>query len=125
MAGQTAAQKAAEEKAAAQKAAEEQAAADKAAAEEQAEAEKAAAEKSAEQAGAAQAPSEQPGGDTEQSEEAEPERDLYEVVGAAVVLRTEDGFERYFYRGAPLDGAAFAQSSIDHAIANGLIAATE
>ncbi|MEV8336980.1 hypothetical protein [Leucobacter sp. NPDC077196] len=89
---------------AAQKAAGEKAAADAAA---------------AEQLGGADAPS------VESDSEIEPERDLYLVTGAAVVLRTDDGFERYLYRGANVDGAAFSQSSIDHAISNGLIAGTE
>ena len=109
MAAPTAAQKAAAEKAAADRAAEEKAAAEKAAADAAA----------AEQPGGTNAPS------VESDTEIEPERDLYLVTGAAVVLRTDDGFERYLYRGAIVDGVAFSQSSIDHAISNGLIAETE
>lgn len=44
------------------------------------------------------------------------------VVGAAVVLRSDDGSERYLYRGAPVDPAAFSKDSIKHATATGLIA---
>ncbi len=44
------------------------------------------------------------------------------VIGAAVVLRTDDGSERYLYRGAPVDPAAFSKDSIKHATATGLIA---
>lgn len=44
------------------------------------------------------------------------------VVGAAVVLRAEDGNERYLYRGAPVDPAAWSKDSIKHATAVGLIA---
>lgn len=114
MAAPTAAQKAAAEKAAEDRAAEEKAAEDRAAEE------KTAADRTA---------AEQPSGtnmpSAESESELEQERDLYLVTGAAVVLRTDDGFERYLYRGAIVDGAAFSQSSIDHAISNGLIAETE
>lgn len=45
----------------------------------------------------------------------------YTVTGAAVVLRTDDGAERYLYRGAPVDDSAFAKHSIKHAVSVGLI----
>ena len=45
----------------------------------------------------------------------------YKVTGAAVVLRTDDGAERYFYRGAPVDDSAFSEDSIKHAVSVGLI----
>lgn len=108
MAGQTSAQKAAAERTAAEKAAAEKAAAEREAAE------KAAAARA--EAANTQAPA---------VPAAEPDRSLYTVTGAAVVLRTDDGFERYLYRGAVVDGAAFSQDSIDHAISNNLIAGTE
>ncbi|WGD38479.1 hypothetical protein [Lysinibacter sp. HNR] len=96
MAGQTAAQKAAEEKAA------------KEAAEKAAKA--AEAEKAAVVAAAA---------------EVEPKATLYTVTGAAVVLRMSDGQERYLYRGAVVNGAEFAQSSIQHGVSIGLIKASD
>lgn len=43
------------------------------------------------------------------------------VTGAAVVLRADDGSERYLYRGAPVDTAAFSKDSIKHAKSVGLI----
>jgi hypothetical protein len=46
----------------------------------------------------------------------------YVVVGAAVVLRADDGSERYLYRGAPVNADAFSKASIKHAVAVGLIA---
>ncbi|MGV8912235.1 MAG: hypothetical protein ACOH14_06405 [Rhodoglobus sp.] len=102
-------QVAADEKAAADlKAVEEQAAAEKAAAEKKAEAEKVAAEK---KAAADQAAADKP----------EPKPKGYVVTGAAVILRTEDGGERYLYRGAPIDSGAFAKESIKHAVSVGLI----
>lgn len=45
----------------------------------------------------------------------------YKVTGAAVVLRGDDGSERYLYRGAPVDGGAFSKDSIKHALSVGLI----
>lgn len=45
----------------------------------------------------------------------------YTVTGAAVVLRTDDGAERYLYRGAPVDDSAFSKDSIKHAVSVGLI----
>lgn len=45
----------------------------------------------------------------------------YTVTGAAVVLRTDDGAERYLYRGAPVDEGAFSKDSIKHAVSVGLI----
>lgn len=45
----------------------------------------------------------------------------YKVTGAAVVLRTDDGAERYLYRGAPIDDGAFSKDSIKHAVSVGLI----
>lgn len=58
--------------------------------------------------------------DAEATEEVEETR--YKVVGAAVVLRADDGSERYLYRGAPVDPAVWAEDSIEHATAVGLIA---
>lgn len=87
---------AAEKKAAADKAASDKAASDKAAAD------KAAADKAA-----AAEPETKPLG--------------YKVTGAAVVLRTDDGAERYLYRGAPVDDGAFSKDSIKHAVSVGLI----
>ncbi|WDH80196.1 hypothetical protein PTQ19_07130 [Microbacterium esteraromaticum] len=96
------AEQTAEQKAAAAKAAEEQAAAEQAKKDAEA---KAAAEAKAK---AAQKPAAKPNG--------------LKVVGAAVVLRADDGSERYLYRGATVDAAAFSKDSIKHAIAVGLIA---
>ena len=45
----------------------------------------------------------------------------YTVTGPAVVLRTDDGAERYLYRGAPVDDSAFSKDSIKHAVSVGLI----
>lgn len=45
----------------------------------------------------------------------------YKVKGAAVVLRADDGSERYLYRGAPVDDSAFSKDSIKHALSVGLI----
>lgn len=45
----------------------------------------------------------------------------YVVTGAAVVLPTEDGSERYLYRGAPI-GDGFTKEGIKHALSVGLIA---
>jgi hypothetical protein len=50
-----------------------------------------------------------------------PEPKGYVVVGAAVVLPTEGGSERYLYRGAPV-GSGFTKDGIKHALAVGLIA---
>lgn len=45
----------------------------------------------------------------------------YVVTGAAVVLPTESGSERYLYKGATV-GAGFTKNGIKHALAVGLIA---
>lgn len=92
--------------AAGQKTAEEQAAEAKAAAESAA-AEKAAVEKAAADAAAAAKPEIKPKG--------------YTVIGAATVMRAEDGSERYLYKGAPFDGAAFSKDSVKHNLSVGLI----
>jgi len=48
----------------------------------------------------------------------------YQVTGAAVVLRTEDGSERYLYQGALVrDG--FKAESIEHALSVGLLSEFE
>lgn len=92
----------------AEQTAEQKAAADKAAAEKQAADEKAKQEADAKAAAAAR-PATKPA-------------EGLKVVGAAVVLRADDGSERYLYRGAPVDRAAFSKDSIKHATAVGLIA---
>ena len=46
----------------------------------------------------------------------------YVVTGAAVVLPTVDKSERYLYRNAPVDTAAFTPEGIKHALGLGLIA---
>lgn len=46
----------------------------------------------------------------------------YVVAGAAVVLPTVDKSERYLYRNAPVDTAAFTPEGIEHALSIGLIA---
>ena len=76
-------------------------------AEKQAADEKAASEKAAADKVAAAKPQTKPKG--------------YMVTGAAVVLRTDEGAERYLYRGAPVDDSAFSKDSIKHAISVGLI----
>lgn len=81
--------------------------AEKQAADEKAASEKAAADKVAADAAAAAKPQTKPKG--------------YMVTGAAVVLRTDDGSERYLYRGAPVDDSAFSKDSIKHAVSVGLI----
>lgn len=43
------------------------------------------------------------------------------VVGAAVVLGTPDGSERYLYEGAVVPAEAFREDSVKRAIANGLV----
>lgn len=43
------------------------------------------------------------------------------VLGAAVVLRTSDGSERYLYRGATVDTGSFDKDSVKHATSIGLI----
>lgn len=43
------------------------------------------------------------------------------VLGAAVVLRTADGSDRYLYAGAPIVAAQFDKASIKHATSIGLI----
>jgi hypothetical protein len=48
-----------------------------------------------------------------------------EVIGAAVVLGTSDGSERYLYRGAVVARSAFTKASITHAIDLGLVAEVE
>ena len=103
---------------AAEQTAEQKAAADKAAAEKQAADEKAkqdAATKAAAGKAAADAKVNASTDSTKKSKS-------FKVVGAAVVLRSEDGSERYLYRGAPVDPAAWSKDSIKHATAVGLIA---
>jgi hypothetical protein len=102
-----AAEQTAEQKAAADKAAEKQAADEKA---KQDAAAKAAADKAAADAKA------------KASTDSTKKSRSFKVVGAAVVLRAEDGSERYLYRGAPVDPAAWSKDSIKHATAVGLIA---
>ena len=46
----------------------------------------------------------------------------YVVTGAAVVLPTVDKSERYLYRNAPVDAAAFTPEGIKHAVSLGLVA---
>jgi hypothetical protein len=103
MAAQAAADKAAEAKA------EEEAAA-KAAAEQKAAEEKAAADKAA--ADATAKPASKPAAKAKR----------YVVTGAAVVLPTVDKSERYLYRNAPVDPAAFTPEGIKHALGLVLIA---
>lgn len=43
------------------------------------------------------------------------------VIGAAVVLRTEDGGERYLYQDAVVSAAGFKDESVSRAIDNGLV----
>lgn len=43
------------------------------------------------------------------------------VIGAAVVLRTKDGGERYLYRGAVIPPGIFTDDSVKHAVSVGLI----
>jgi len=101
------------QKSAGQVSADEKAAAELKVAAEQAEAEKAAEEKKTadEKAAAEKAAADKP--------ETKPKG--YLVTGAAVILRTEDGGERYLYRGAPVDSGAFAKESIKHSLSIGLI----
>lgn len=106
-----AAEQTAEQKAAAEKASAEKQAADQKAKQE-AEA-KAAADAEAKAAADAKAKADADGGSKSKT---------LKVVGAAVVLRAEDGSERYLYRGAPVDPAAWSKDSIKHATAVGLIA---
>lgn len=47
------------------------------------------------------------------------------IKGAAAVLKTVDGGERYVYRGAVLDPAAFESDSVKHAIKAGLVERVE
>ena len=97
-ADQTAAQKAADEKAAAEaKAAEEQ---------------KAAEEKARQEAEAGKAGPKTRAATTSKG---------HRVIGAAVVLRTKDKAERYLYRGAVVPDGVFADDSIKHALSVGLI----
>lgn len=49
----------------------------------------------------------------------------YRVTGAAVVLRTVDGTERYLYRGAPFPAGVFTADSVERAVANSLVSETE
>lgn len=46
------------------------------------------------------------------------------VTGAAAVLRTPSGTERYLYRNTPVPEGEFTDESVKHAIAAGLITAT-
>ena len=41
----------------------------------------------------------------------------HKVVGAAVVLATEDRSERYLYRGTVFPASAFTEASVAHAVA--------
>lgn len=43
------------------------------------------------------------------------------VTGAAVVLRTVDGGERYLYRGAPVPAGEYDKDSVKHARSIGLV----
>lgn len=95
---------------AAEQTAEQKAAAEKAAAEKQAAEAKAADEKA--KADAAAKPQSKPATKTKR----------YVVTGAAVVLPTVDKSERYLYRNAPIDPAAFTPEGIKHALSIGLIA---
>lgn len=95
----------AEQKAAADKAAAEKQAAEQKAAEDKAAADKAAADASAKPASKATAKAKR-----------------YVVTGAAVVLPTVDKSERYLYRNAPVDAAAFTPEGIKHAVSLGLVA---
>lgn len=49
----------------------------------------------------------------------------HKVVGAAVVLTTEDRSERYLYRGTAFPAAAFTEASVAHAVKLGLVAAVK
>ena len=98
---------------AAEQTAEQKAAADKAAAEKQA------ADEKAKQDVAAKAPAD---AKAKASTDSTKKSKSFKVVGAAVVLRAEDGSERYLYRGAPVEPAAWSKDSIKHATAVGLIA---
>lgn len=107
-ADQTAAQKAADEKAAAEaKVAEEQRAAE------------AKAQQEAESKAAAEA--EARAGKAEAKTRAAATSKGHRVIGAAVVLRTKDKAERYLYRGAVVPDGVFADDSIKHALSVGLI----
>ncbi|HWU30199.1 MAG TPA: hypothetical protein VN041_14040 [Microbacterium sp.] len=96
-------------------AAEQKAAADEAADEKQA------ADEKAKQDAATKAAADKAAADAKATASTKKSKD-FKVVGAAVVLRSEDGSERYLYRGAPVDPAAWSKDSIKHAIAVGLIA---
>ena len=48
----------------------------------------------------------------------------HKVVGAAVVLATEDRSERYLYRGTVFPASAFTEASVAHAVELGLVVAT-
>ncbi len=101
-----AAAQSAEQKAAAEKAAEKQAAEAKAA-------EEAAAKAAAESDGA------------DANDESEPEGPRYVVSGVVAVIRTKDGSERYLYRGARVDAAAFDEASLEHLVSIGLVSEAE
>ncbi len=47
------------------------------------------------------------------------------VTGAAAVLRTQSGTERYLYRGAPVSEGEFTDESVKNAIAAGLVSKVE
>jgi hypothetical protein len=49
----------------------------------------------------------------------------YKVTGAAAVLRTVDGSERYLYRGATFPLGVFKEDSVEHAVAVGLVQSAE
>lgn len=55
------------------------------------------------------------------AKEEAPKSKGYVVTGAAVVLPTEGGSERYLYRGAPV-GEGYTKDGIKHAVSLGLIA---
>jgi len=104
------------EETAAQKAADEKAAAEAKAAEEQR-----AAEEKARADAEAKAAEEAKAGKSEPRTRASATSKGYVVTGAAVVLRTKDKAERYLYRGAVVPSDVFTDESIKHALAVGLI----
>lgn len=58
-----------------------------------------------------------PAEDTEET----PVAEHMTVLGAAVVLKTPDGGERYLYKGALVETGAYKPESIEHATTVGLI----
>lgn len=55
------------------------------------------------------------------AEDIAPEAEWLTVLGAAVVLKTPDGGERYLYQGAVVEVGAYKPESIEHATTVGLI----